>query len=453
MKTDEFIAKLLEAAKAAGFTVAEIYLLEDESFKAVATNGEITQYSSHATRGLGFRAMLGGRMGYAATEAFDDAAIDWLIRGATDSATLCEDDSEQMIYDGHEPAPELSLTGADAPAEEKLAFALEMERCAKACDPRIAQVGYDTVTTGRARLRIVNTLGMDRQYEESVCGAYLQPVAREGDSTSTGMELQFARDFSALDAKTLAEAAAKLAVGGLHASPVPSGRYRAVIGNLAMTDLLETFSPAFSAENAQKDLSLLKGKLGEAIAAPCVTVVDDSLRADGFSSRPFDAEGVPGRRTAVVEQGKFLTFLHNLKTARKEGVQSTGNASKAGYAGSVRVSPTNFCLEPGAKDLDALLSDMGDGLLITEVEGLHAGANAVTGDFSLLSKGFLIRAGQRERPVEQITVAGNFFAMLREIRAVGNDLRFPSGGFGSPSVDVGELSMAGNAEKVDAPED
>ena len=443
MKMDEFLSKLFQAATEAGFSVAEAYLMEDESFEAVAMNGEITEYNSHATRGLGFRAMLNGRMGYAATEAFDDAAVEQLVRGAMDSATYCEDQSEQFVYDGKEPVAVMALTGQDAPPETKLAFALEMERTAKAYDPRVAQVGYNTVVTGRTSVRIVNTNGMDKQYEQSACGAYLQPVAREGEQTATAFEIMFKRDFSALNAAKLAEQAAAKAVGMLGAKPVPSGNYRVVIENLAMTDLLETFSPTFSAEQAQKSLSLLKGKINEAIAAPCVTVVDDPLLAEGMAGRPFDAEGVPSRRNVVVENGVFKTFLHNLKTARKDGVQSTGNASKGSYAATVRVAPTNFYLQPGDKDLDALLSDMGDGLLITSLEGLHAGAEVVSGDFSLLSKGYLVKGGKRVRAVEQITVAGNFFAVLKQVRALGNDLRFPAGGFGAPSVDVGELSVAG----------
>ena len=446
MKMDDFLAKLFDAARTAGFSVAEAYLLEDESFKAVATNGEITQYSSHATRGMGFRAMWEDRMGYASTEAFDDAAVDWLVRGAMDSAKLCEDPSEQFVYDGQEPVAELPLTGSDAPSGEKLAFALELEKIAKAYDARVEQVGYDTVLSGRATVRVVNTRGMDKQYTENFCGAYLQPIAKEGDSTATGMEIQFARNFADLNAQTLAQSAARQAVEALHASPVPSGCYRVVILNLAMTDLLETFSPAFSAENAQKQLSLLQGKIGEAVAAQTVTIVDDALRAEGFSSRPFDAEGVPSRRNTVVERGVFKTFLHNLKTAHKDGVETTGNASKGSYAASVRVSPSNFYLEAGRQPLEALLADMGEGLVITEVEGLHAGANAVSGDFSLLAKGYTVKEGKRERPVEQITIAGNFFEMLKQVKAVGSDLRFPSGGFGAPSVDVGLLSVAGKAE-------
>ncbi len=443
---DAFVQKLFAAAKEAGIDAAEAYVVEEESFQAVATQQEITQYSANATRGLGFRAMVEGRMGYAATEAFDDAAVTQLVQGVLDSARYTEDKDEQFLYEGRDLVPALELYSPaleEVTPEEKLAFVLELEREAKACDPRVEKVGHTTILTGKHATRIVNTYGMDRQYSENECGAYLQPIAHEGESTSAGMEVMFAHDFSRLNARQLAADAVKIAVDGLHASPVPSGQYRVIFQNTAMTDLLSVFSEAFSAENAQKGLSLLKGKIGESIAAPQVTLIDDPLLENGLATRPFDAEGVPSKAHVLVEKGKFLTFLHNLKTAHKDGVETTGNASKAGYAASVRVAPSNFYIQAGSQSLEEMLQDADGGLLITEVSGLHAGANAVSGDFSLLSKGFVIQCGKRAKPVEQITVAGNFWQMLRKIRQIGCDLRFPQSGIGSPSVDVGELSVGG----------
>ena len=214
-----------------------------------------------------------------------------------------------------------------------------------------------------------------------------------------------------------------------------------------MVDMLETFAPVFSAENAQKNrCRCSRARIGETVAAPCVTIADDPLRTDAASpARPFDAEGVPSRRNVVVENGIFKTFLHNLKTAAKDGVESTGNASKGSYAAPVRVASTNFFIEPGKEELAALLESIGSGLLITVVEGLHAGADEVSGDFSLLARGFVVEDGLRGRAVEQITIAGNFFEMLKNVRAVASDLLFTAGGIGSPSVDVGLLSVAGKS--------
>ena len=443
MELNVFLEKLFSAAEKAGLEAAEAYIMENDSFQAMATNQEITQYSSNLTKGLSFRVKVGGKIGYASTEAFDEEAIAWLLQSAKDSAVLCEDASEQFIYDGKEENPKFDLEDETGEPDAKLQFVLNVENTAKAYDARVQKVGYNIIATGRESVRIVNTFGMDKQFTATYGVAYIMPVATEGDSTASGIAFQVGRGFSALNAEKLGTEAAEDAVSMLHAAPVPSGRYRVILHHRAMTDLLETFASAFSAENVQKDLSIYKDKLGEAVAAPCVTIVDDSLRAEGLASRPFDAEGVPGGTHAVIQNGVLKTFLHNLKTAKKDGVQSTGNASKAGYSASIRVSPTNFYLESGETSYEQLLRDVGDGLLITEVSGLHAGADAVSGDFSLLSKGFVIKDGKRDKPVEQITIAGNFFEMLKAVRAIGSDLTFPQGAFGSPSVDVGKLSVAG----------
>ena len=444
MDLNKFLDQLFAAAAKAGVDAAEAYIIENESFQAMATNQEITQYSSNLTKGLSLRVMTGGKIGYASTEAFDEDAVDWLLQNARDSAVLCEDASAQFMYDGKEVNPPLNLEDETGEPDAKLQFVLDVEKTAKAHDPRVQKVGYNMIITGKEAVRIVNTYGMDKQFTSTYGVAYIMPVATEGDSTATGIAFQVGRGFPALNAKKLGTEAAEDAVSMLHAAPVPSGQYRVVLHHRAMTDLLETFAPGFSAENVQKDLSIYKGKLGETVAAPIVSIVDDSLLAEGIAARPFDAEGVPGGRHAVIENGVLKTFLHNLKTAHKDGIKSTGNASKASYSAPVRVSPTNFFLEAGETGYDQLLQDMGDGLVITEVSGLHAGADAVSGDFSLLSKGFTVKNGKREKPVEQITIAGNFYEMLKAVRAVGSDLTFPQGAYGSPSIDVGKLSVGGN---------
>ena len=444
MELNLFLEKLFAKAEKAGLEAAEAFVIEDESFQAMATNQEITKYSSNLTKGLSFRVKIGGKIGYASTEAFDEEAIDWLLQCARDSAMLCEDMSEQFIYDGKEESVQLTLEDSVGEPDEKLQFVLEAEREARGYDERIQNVGYDTVATGKTSVRIMNTYGLDKQYTATHGVAYIMPVAKDGDSTTSGIAIQVGRGFGALDAKTLAKEAAEEAVSMLHASPVPSGQYRVIMHHYPLADMLEVFSSAFSAEAVQKDLSIFKGKIGETVAAPAVTVIDDSLLEKGIGSRPFDAEGVPGGTHTVIDSGVLKTFLHNLKTAKKDGVKSTGNASKSSYSAPIRVAPTNFYIQAGDQTLEQMLAAMGDGLLIKEVSGLHAGADAVSGDFSLISKGFLVKNGKIDRPVEQITIAGNFFQMLKDVRTVGNDLTFPQGSIGAPSVDVGKLSVAGN---------
>ena len=446
MKQD-YIKELLAQAKAAGIEAAEAYLSEKENFSAMRNNGALEDYQSNHTRGLGFRGLVNGRMGYASTEALDEESIGQLIRGVIESATLCESDDEQLLYQGGGQVPELELYQPEldkvAP-EAKLAKIEAMENACKAADSRYLN-GYNMVETTKHTVRIANSFGMDQTYTENFCDLYCGANVKEGDNVSTGGFVQISRDFDALDPDRLARDSVDQAVKGLNAEPVASGKYHVVFWNEALVSLLGVFSTVFSAETEQMGLSLLSGKLGETIAAPCVTLVDDPLRPDCLGSRPFDDEGVPSHQHMLVENGVFRTFLHNLKTARKAGVESTGNGSKADYSSPVRVTPSNLYFEPGALSFEELLSQVGDGIVITEVSGLHAGANPVSGDFSLLSKGYTLKDGKRDQPLERITVAGNFYELLKNIRAFASDLRFPNGALGSASADAGEMTVSGKA--------
>ena len=179
------------------------------------------------------------------------------------------------------------------------------------------------------------------------------------------------------------------------------------------------------------------------VASSLVTIVDDPLMEDGIASAPFDDEGVATYTKEIIYEGKLNTLLHNLKTAHKQGVKSTGNGFKVSYASPVNVSESNLYLRAGEKSFEDLMKEINEGLIITDLAGLHSGANTVSGDFSLAAKGFYVKNGEKTFPVEQITVAGNYFDLLKNIIAIGNDLKFPLSNVGSPSVIAKGLSIAG----------
>ena len=211
--------------------------------------------------------------------------------------------------------------------------------------------------------------------------------------------------------------------------------------------MLSAFVSAFSARSAQMGMSLLAGKEGEKIASDIVNITDDPMREGVSIQTNFDAEGVAAYRKSVVEGGVLKTLLHNRETAKKAGVESTGNASKGGYASPVAVSPYAFCLEAGDKSEEELFSMVGNGIYITELSGLHAGANAVTGDFSIQSAGFKIVDGKLGEAVKSFTIAGNFFELLKSIAALSDKVEVGvSGGFttfGAPTVLIHNMSVAG----------
>ena len=424
MEKNVFIEKLLKAALEGGIEAAEVYTSDHDSFRAMSTTGEITDYAVSSRSGLSLRGLYHGKMGYASTEAYDDDAIAMLIRAVIESAELVEDDAVQEIYHGDESYPQVDNYAPsldEVTEEQKLKLLLETEKCAmNSGDPRIKQVQRNMISTSSSAV-----------------------IARDGERVSTGMGLACDRDFSKISPKKMADEAVEEALFNLNAAPVPSGTYRLIIDKHCMPDLLATFSDIFSADQAQQGMSLLAGREGETIAAECVTLMDDPHLKGGEASSPFDAEGVATQVKAVIENGRLTTLLHNLKTARKAGVRSTGNASKYGYASPITVEPSNFYFKPGKRTLEEMMASIGEGLVITEMSGMHAGANPVSGDFSLLSKGYTIENGRKGRAVEQITVAGNFYTMLKNIREVGSDLEFFGSSYGSPSVDVGEMTVAG----------
>ncbi len=443
---DEYIKKLLQSAKEKGITAAEVYLSSGDRFRAMCQKGVISSYTVASTRGLSLRGLYEGRMGYAATEAFDEESIGLLVSGVIQSASLSEDDSVQEIYPGDRDYPTVDNYEESLDAvtpEEKLDYVLRAEKALLACDPRIAAATRSMVSTSSGSVRIVNSYGLDLRMRDNAFFSYIGALAKDGGRSASEGALFVGRTFLPGKAEETAAEAAEKALFMLDAAPVESGVYRAVFDPYAMSDLLGVFAGIFSSENAQQNMSLLAGREGEKIAADCVTLVDDPLLKGGFESRGFDDEGVACRTLKVVENGVLNTLLYNLKTARKAGRASTGSARRASYAAPVRVAASNFFLKPGDRDLKGLTEDMGEGLVITDVGGLHAGANPMSGDFSLIAEGYTVRGGKKDRPVEQITVAGNFYELLRSVRAVGSDLIFPGSGIGSPSVDVGEIRVSG----------
>lgn len=446
---DRLFARAKERAGNAPDFACEACFGSSESFEVQVKNGEIYQYNVSEGGGLGFRALVNGKMGYASTQILDEDAIDMLVDGALENAALVESEDRQFLFAGSDSYPELKLYEPrldEIGASRKIDMAKRLEKLTLEQDGRIAQVEDCALFSERAESAIVNTLGLDVSTKGNLLGGYVSAVARDGDRVNTGFKQFFTMDPDDIDLEKVAKAAAKEALSGLEARQAPSGAYRTLLRSDVAGTLLSTFSGVFSADNAQRGLSRLKGREGEAVAAQCVTLMDDPHRPGSASSAPFDGEGVATAPKAVIKDGQLTTLLHNLKTAHKQGVTTTANAARPGYASPVGVAPTNFYFEPSDASFDAMLEKLGDGLLITSLQGMHAGANPITGDFSLAAKGFTVKDGRIGEAVNQITVAGNFYELLTGIDAVGGDLEFHAPGascFGSPSLLIAKLSVAG----------
>ncbi|NMB95848.1 MAG: TldD/PmbA family protein [Clostridiaceae bacterium] len=453
MNFNEFKEKLFATARRAGFEEFELYYSSGESFRVNIYEKEIDNYSVNSTNGLGFRGLYNGSMGYAYTEILDDEAIDLLINNAKENASIIDNSDNQdieKIYEGSEKYPEMNNYNQElnnVSESDKIEFAFEMEKKALEKDDRIKSIQRCMVQSFSGSVSIVNSKDLELYHKENGIFSLLIPVVSQNGKSNTAVAFRAGRDFSQMYADDIVNEAVENALAYIGADTVKTGKYKVILRNDAAADLLQTFAPIFSADRVQKGMSLLKNKVGKKIGSDALTIIDDPLLKNGMASSPFDGEGVACFTKEVVKDGNLVTLLHNLKTAIKDGVKSTGNASRPSYASTIDVSPSNFFIKPGQLEFSQLLDEIGNGLLITELQGLHSGANSISGDFSLAAKGFEIVNGNIAKPIEQVTVAGNFYNVMKSVIDVGNDLKFglPSGYgcFGSPSLFIQELSVAG----------
>jgi len=450
MTFDAFRDELFAQAKAKGFADYELYYSAGNSFSVRVFKGEIAEYKNATSEGAGFRGTFGGKMGYAYTENLDSDIIPALLANAADNATIIEEEEIEKLYPGDDKYPKTNSYNSalnTVGTAQKIEWVLEMEKYAQGLDPRVTVVDYCTLITGETAISMANSYGLNLSQKGNIAMAYMIARVEENGIMKSGMEWWSGRDFADFDYKALAEKAVKTALSNLGAGSIPSGQYPVLFEREAARDLFETFAQIFVAEKAQKGFSLLsKSKVGEVIAAPHVTLRDDGVTDLSLGSFSFDAEGVAAQNKAIIENGVLKTLLYNTKSAAKDGVKSTGNASKAGFGGAVSTGTTNFYLVPGEKSYDEMIARIEKGVIIADLAGLHAGTNVISGDFSISADGYFVENGKITKPVEQITVAGNFYDFLKNIETVGADLRFRSmgaGGIGMPSILVNGLSIAG----------
>lgn len=436
---------LIAAATEAGIEQYEIYYQVGESISAETLKDEISAFASSVSGGICFRCIVGGKMGYASSELLTEDAMQELVQNAVANAACIDNDDEVFIFEGSPAyakidAGEVKL--ADAVTIRDTALRLQKETYAQS--DKVADGTQSVAMSSVGEVRLYNSHGLSLSNRTGMSGAYAAAVVRDGDEAQEDFDFMVGESFD--DVKDAAKNAVRGALNKMGASVAPSGKQNVVFDGKQFRQFLAVFSSAFSAKNAQLGLSLLAGKEGEQIAAPFVNIIDDPMREGSPIKTPFDGEGVATARRAVVENGVLKTMLYDLTTAKKAGVTSTGNGQKGSYAAPVSIAPYNFGMMAGECDLDTLLSMAGEGIYITECKGFHAGANAVTGDFSIESAGFMIRDGKLAEPVKSFTIAGNFFELIKNIDTLGNEVRWgiPSRTtFGSPDVFVRDMSVAG----------
>lgn len=440
----DFKDKLFNAAIQEGFSEVELYFEGKEVFGCQIYKGEIDQYEIAEDNGISFRGLLNERMGYAYTEKVDEESILYLVENAKENSLVIQEDDKEEIFVGSK-----SYTNSDFYSNalneitipEKIQLLKDIEKEILAYDPRIVGTDYCLIKSESITRFLLNSKGLSLNDRMNYLYIVVEVIVKDEGETKTGIEYKITKDFYSLNPKVIAKKAAEEALSQLGSKNIESKNYPVLLRNNAAASLLATFASNFSAENTQAGISLLKGKEGYQIANEKVHMIDNPFLKDGLASKTFDSEGVATRETPLVEKGILKTLLHNHKTAKKDETETTGHAHKDSYKSAVKVGPSNLYIEPTSITFEEMVATIKEGVMIIELSGLHSGANPVSGDFSVAAKGYLIKDGRIEYPVNLMTIAGNFYELLMNVEEIGADLSFPLSGIGSPSIFVKTLSV------------
>ena len=428
----------------------EAYAVHSVDTSVTAFDGEVESLSSSETRGVGVRVVVDGRMGFASTSDVTEDGLRYALSEARSNAELGTPDPGNVLPEpaSYEPVPEIWVAGLEnVAAADKVAAALELERATRAAHALVTAVDSATYGDSRSSVAIASTTGVASEYARTDVYAYVAAIARSEDDTQTGLGLTQGRSFDALDLSHAAMEAATRAARLIGARKPATARVPVVFDPLVTASFLGVLASALTAEAVQKGRSLFAERIGEAVAQSGFSLVDDGRLGEGPAAAPFDDEGVPTRRTPVIEDGVLRGFLHNTETAARaaDGATSTGNASRSGFNASPGVAPSNLFLDGVTVPPVEILARGEGGLYVQDVSGLHSGANPVSGEFSVGATGLWIRDGGLAEPVREVTVSSTLIEILLGIAALGDDRRFfPFGGsFGGATALVAEMTVAG----------
>jgi PmbA protein len=461
MDTSETIEQVLNILRGKSVDGYEIYIDDATQFGVESKDGKVDTFEASHSWGMAVRVLLHQRMGFSfftSSQPFSSdsqgsaSVVERTIEEAQASARVTSPDPCFDFSPGlQNPLPTLPIFDESfekVSEKEKIEKARRLEEAARSVDPwKIKKVRKASYQEGISHTTLINSNGLHVSYSATLCTIRVAAVAEEAGESEIGWDFDHSHFVADLDIGKVGESAGKRALEKLGGKRVPSGAYPVILRNDVSSEFLSLLAHAFLADQVLKGKSPLKGKLGEKSFSSLLSIVDDGLLPKGISTFPVDGEGVPSRRTLLVSQGKVLGYLfdrywaHREKRSSNSRAESTGNSRRGGIKSPPTIGISNFYIEPGKLPFSIMLSNLHQGIVIDEVMGLHT-VNPISGDFSLGCSGSWVETGKVAYPVKSIAVAGNLFELFRNVREIGEDLRF-FGGVGSPSLLVGEMRISG----------
>jgi PmbA protein len=449
LETDlrELAQDIVRRAMHGGATAAECVVREGDEFSTLVRLGQVETLKESGSKSIGVRVFYGKRAASTYSSDFSPAGLDLMLKSALELAKITSEDPYAGIPDaaqlGSLPG-DLDLYSADVyslPGPERIRYARRTEKAALDYDPRIKNSDGGSFDAATGHKILANSHGFVGEYQRSYCSIAAVPIAQnDNGAMQRDYWYSVARSPSRLESpEHVGKVAAQRTLRRLGARKVKTAQVPVVFDPLVATSMLEHIFEGVNGDSVYRGASFLAGKLGQKVAAAHVNVIDDGTMPGGFGTSPFDGEGIPTRRTVVIENGVLKSYLLNTYTAKKLGLVTTANASR-GLAGTPGIGPGNYFLQPGTKTPRQIIGEIKEGLYVTEFLG-H-GANLVTGDYSRGASGLWISGGELAYPVEEITVAGNLKEIFFNISEIGNDLEF-RGAVASPTIRIDGLTVGG----------
>jgi PmbA protein len=447
----QLVVDVVDRALRAGAAEAEAVVREGDEFSTVVRLGEVETLKESGARGIGLRVFLGASGAYrtanTSTSDFSEAGIAQMISSAIDLARVTSEDPFAGLPDaaamGQIPG-DLDLFYDDVyglPAAERIGLARRAEKAALSADARLTKSDGGSFDAATGHKVMANSRGFVGEYRRSYCSLSAMPIA---ETEKGGMQ----RDYWFSSARTLARLESPESIGAeaarrtlrrLNGRRVKTQQAPVVFSPEVARSLIGNIFEAANGDSIYRGASFWAGQLGQQVASTNVTVIDDGTLPGLFGTAPFDGEGLPTRRTVIVEKGVLKNYLLNTYTGRKLNMPSTGNASR-GLAGTPGIGGGNLFLEKGEISVSQLLADVKEGFYVTELMGF--GVNMVTGDYSRGAAGLWIENGELTYAVEEVTIAGNLKDMLNHVTAIADDLNF-RGAVTAPTLRIDGMTIGG----------
>jgi PmbA protein len=438
---------IVRRATKGGATAAECVVREGDEFSTLVRLGQVETLKESGSKSIGVRVFFGQRAASTYSSDFSREGLDRMVKSALELAKITSEDPYAGIPEASQLGSisgDLDLYSGDVyslPGEERISYARRTEKAALDFDPRLKNSDGGSFDAATGHKILANSHGFDGEYRRSYCSIAAVPIAQSEDGAmQRDYWFSVARSLSRLDSpENVGKIAAQRTIRRLGARKVKTAHVPVILDPLVAVSMLDHIFEGVNGDSVYRGASFLAGKLGQRIAGDRVNVIDDGTMPGGFGTSPFDGEGVPTRRTVVIEKGVLKSYVLNTYTAKKLGLQTTANASR-GLAGTPGIGPGNYFLQPGTKTPQQIISEIKNGLYVTEFLG-H-GANLVTGDYSRGASGLWISGGELAYPVEEITVAGNLKEIFFNITEIANDLEF-RGAIACPTIRIDGLTVGG----------